>query len=173
MKSWFSKPAHQDSTDLPLYKRRGEFLRESDRAMFDCLQRVLGQAYHAFVKVKLSELVEPQVESGNRVHQLHWIKVHRQTVDFLVCRKHDMQPLVAIRLLPKTEYARRGVAAHDVIDTVLRDIGLPRITFAEKKHYDPDDLKKKLKVAMAENQDAPTATGNSGRGNTPQTSAPN
>lgn len=173
MKTWFRKPAHQDSTDLPLYKRRGRFLREADRALFDCLQRVLGQAYYVFVKVKLSELVEPQVETGNRVHQLHWIKVHRQTVDFLICRKHDMAPLVAIRVLPKSDYARRGISAHDVIDTVLRDIGLPRITLSEKKRYDPDDLKKKLKVAMAENQDRSSAAGESGPGDTPQNTAPN
>lgn len=170
MRSWFSKPAHQDSTDLPLYKRRGRFLREADRALFDCLQRVLGQAYHVFVKVKLSELVEPRVETGNRVHQLHWIKVHRQTVDFLICRKHDMAPLVAIRVLPKADYARRGLSAHDVIDTVLRDIGLPRITLAERKSYDPEDLKKKLRIAMAESQD--TAAGNGGRGDSPKTPAP-
>ncbi len=173
MKSWFSKPAHQDSTDLPLYRRRGRFLGEADRTLFDCLQRVLGQAYHIFVKVKLSELVEPQVESGNRVHQLHWIKVHRQTVDFLICRKHDMAPLVAIRLLPRTDYARRGISAHDVIDTVLRDIGLPRITLSEKKRYDPDDLKKKLKVAMAENQDRASPAGQSGSGDTSQSTVPN
>lgn len=168
MKTWFSKPAHQDSTDLPLYKRRGGFLRESDRVMFDCLQRVLGLGYHVFVKVKLSELVEPQVETGNRVHQLHWIKVHRQTVDFLICRKHDMAPLVAVRLLPKAEYARRGRSAHDVIDTVLRDIGLPCITLVEKKSYDPDDLKKKLRIAMAEGQGAsPPSSDDAPRTSTP------
>lgn len=172
MKSWFSKPAHQDSTDLPLYRRRGRFLRDADRALFDCLQQLVGTAYHVFVKVKLSELVEPQVESGNRVHQLHWIKVHRQTVDFLICRKHDMAPLVAIRVLPRADYARRGLSAHDVIDTVLRDIGLPRITLSEKKRYDPDDLKKKLKVAMAENQDRAPAPGRPGSGHTPRTPAP-
>lgn len=170
MKSWFSKPAHQDTTDLPLYKRRTFFLRESDRVLFDCLQQVLGQAYHVFVKVKLSELVEPQTETGNRVHQLHWIKVHRQTVDFLICRKHDMVPLVAIRLLSKAEYARRGVSAHDVIDTVLRDIGLPSITLLEKKRFDPQDLKKKLKIAMAEHQEPAAPSGHGNR--SPQTPAP-
>lgn len=167
MKSWFSKPAHQDSTDLPLYKRRSRFLREADQALFACLQRVLGQAYHVFVKVKLSELVEPQVETGNRVHQLHWIKVHRQTVDFLICRNHDMVPLVAIRVLPRTDYARRGISSHDVMDTVLRDIGLPRITLSEKKRYGPDDLKKKLKMAMAENQYRASAAGDSPQNTTP------
>lgn len=172
MRSWFSKPAHQDSTDLPLYKRRRCFLRESDRALFDCLQRVLGQAYHVFVKVKLSELVEPQVETGNRVHQLHWIKVHRQTIDFLICRKHDMAPLVAIRLLSKKEYAQRGLSAHDVMDSVLRDIGLPRITLTGRKSYDLEDLKKKLKIAMAEYQDPAAAPGTSD-GGCPRTSAPN
>jgi len=171
MKSWFGKPAHQDSTDLPLYRRRGQFLRDADRALFASLQRLLGQAYHIFVKVKLSELVEPQVESGNRVHQLHWIKVHRQTVDFLVCRRHDMAPLVAIRVLPKAEYARRGLTAHDVVDTVLRDIGLPRITLPEKKSYDPEDLKKKVKVALAEGQEASTSPGGDD-GNRPGSSAP-
>jgi len=152
MKSWFSKPPHQDSTDLPLYKRRGRFMREVDRTLFESLRQVVGQAYHVFVKVKLSELVEPQVESGNRVHQLHWIKVHRQTVDFLICRRHDMEPLVAIRVLPKTEYARRGLSPHDIIDTVLRDIGLPNVTLTEKSRYDPEDLKKRLRIATAENQ---------------------
>lgn len=173
MKSWFSKPAHQDSTDLPLYKRRSRFLREVDRALFDCLHKVLGQAYHVFVKVKLSELVEPQTESGNRVHQLHWIKVHRQTVNFLVCRRHDMEPLVAVRLLPKTEYVRRGLAAQDTIDTVLRDIGLPCLTLTEKKTFDPEDLKKKLKIAMAEGQHQDPASTGSGRNDSSHPTVPN
>lgn len=151
MRSWFSKSVpHQDSTDLPLYKRRTCFMREADRAMFDCLQQVAGQAYHIFTKVKLSALVEPQAESGNRVHQLHWIKVHRQTVDFLLCRRHDMEPMVALSLFPKMEYARRGLAAQDVTDVVLRDIGLPKLNFPERSRYDPEELKKKLKIALAE-----------------------
>lgn len=173
MRSWFGKSAHQDSTDLPLYKRRDSFLRESDRALFDCLQGVLGRAYHVFVKVKLSELVEPVVESGNRIHQLHWIKVHRQTIDFLICRKHDKAPLVALRLVPKMEFARRGLAAHDVIDTVLRDIGLPCITLSERRSYDPDDLKKKLRIAMAESQEAATAAGGGESGGSRRNPSPN
>lgn len=173
MRSWFRKPAHQDSTDLPLYKRRAHFLRESDRALFDCLQRVLGQAYHVFVKVKLSELVEPVVESGNRVHQLHWIKVHRQTIDFLICRTHDKAPLVALRVLPKMEFARRGIAAHDVVDTVLRDIGLPCITLSERKSYDPEDLKKRLKIAMAEGQEAAATAGGEDSNGSSRNPAPN
>lgn len=153
MRSWFSKPSpHQDSTDLPLYKRRAGFMRDADRVLFDCLQQVAGQAYHIFAKVKLSELVEPQAESGNRVHQLHWIKVHRQTIDFLICRRHDMEPMVAVCALPKTEYAKRGLSAQDVTDVVLRDIGLPKLTLREKAKYDPEDLKKKLKIALAEHQ---------------------
>ncbi|MGA8261055.1 MAG: DUF2726 domain-containing protein [Arenicellales bacterium] len=170
MRSWFSKPAHQDSTDLPLYKRRDRFLRESDRQLFDCLRQVLGRAYHVFAKVKLSALVEPQVESSNRVHQLHWIKVHRQTIDFLICRSHDLEPLVAIRLFPKTEYARRGLSPQDVTDTVLRDIGLPSLTLTEKKSYEPEDLKKKLRIAMAESQHHGSASNEGGappRGSTP------
>lgn len=152
MKSWFRKSAHRDSTDLPLYQRRDVFLRETDRAMFETLREVLGEAYHVFVKVKLSDLVEPQVEAGNRVHQLHLIKVHRQTVDFLVCRREDMQPQAAVRLMPRSAYAMRGLAAQDVIDSVLRDIGLPCVTFTEKKSFDPEDLRKRLRVAMAENE---------------------
>lgn len=173
MKSWFNKTPHQDTTDLPLYQRRGRFLSESDRALFDALHQVLGQAYHVFVKVKLSELVEPQVESGNRIHQLHWIKVHRQTVDFIVCRRHDMEPLVALRVFPKTEYARRGLAAYDIVDTVLRDIGLTKITLIEKKRYDVDDLKKKLKIAMAESQEQSALSGRRGQINPTHPSSPN
>jgi hypothetical protein len=174
MKSWFRKPhAHQDTTDLPLYKRRACFMREADHALFDCLQQVAGQAYHIFVKVKLSELVEPQVESGNRVHQLHWIKVHRQTIDFLLCRRHDRVPMVAVCVLPKTEYAKRGVSAQDVTDVVLRDIGLPKLTLLEKKRYDPEDLKKKLKVAMAESQDQSTHAGGNPAGEVTFNPVPN
>lgn len=173
MRSWFSKPVHQDSTDLPLYKRRGYFMRDADRALFDALEQVLGGAYHVFVKVKLSELVEPQTESGNRIHQLHWIKVHRQTIDFLICRRHDMQPLLAIRLLSKTDYARHGVTAHDVIDTVLRDIGFPKLTLVEKKRYDPEDLKKKLRIALAESQGQADPPGHGARISSSQTNTPN
>lgn len=164
MRSWFSKPSHKDSTDLPLYRRRDLFLRESDRVLFEVLQQVVGSAYQIFAKVKLSELVEPRVENGNRVHQMHWIKVHRQCIDFLVCRRHDMEPLVAVRLLPKAEYAKRGLSPYDVIDVVLRDIGLPKLTLVEKKTYDAESLKKKLRIAMAENQprDTPPAPGDGG-----------
>jgi hypothetical protein len=134
-------------------------MRQADKALFEALQQILGRGYVVFAKVKLSELVEPQVESGNRVHQLHWIKVHRQTVDFLLCRRGDMEPLVALRVLAKTEYARRGLGAHDVIDSVLRDINLPRIMLVEKKKYDPADLKQKIRVALAEGQGDPGRSG--------------
>lgn len=164
MRSWFRKPLHKDSTDLPLYRRRERFLGRSEQALFDCLQEVLGGGYHVFVKVKLSSLVAPQVHSGNRVHQLHWITVHRQTLDFLVCRKHDMTPRVAIRMRSNGGHTRRGLRAGDVTDSVLRDIGLPRLSISAKRHYDPEALKKRLRAAMAENHD-PGTTAGGGPGN--------
>lgn len=149
MRTWFNKPAHNDTTDLPLYKRRrDEFMGDAHISLYRALCNIAGQAYHVFPKVKLSELVEPEVETGNRVHQLHWIKVHSQTVDFLVCRKHDMEPLVAVRIFSKSEYAKRGFSSPDVVDTVLSDISLAKVVVAEKKNYDPNDLKQKLKAAL-------------------------
>jgi len=50
------------------------------------------------------------------------------------------------------------------MDVVLRDIGLPKLTVVEQKTYDPDSLRKKLRMAMAENQGRETPPGGRGGG---------
>jgi len=52
---------------------------------------------------------------------------------------------------------------------VLRDIDLSCITLVEKKSYDPQEIKKRIRLAMAESQaaEAPDHGGRSGDSQTP------
>jgi hypothetical protein len=55
---------------------------------------------------------------------------------------------------------------------VLRDIGLPKISLVEKKHYDPEDLKKRIKIAMAETQGHGSSPGKHGQTNPSRPGSP-
>ena len=87
-------------------------------------------------------------DGSNRNYQLHWIKVHQQEIDFLLCRPVDMDPVMAIRITSDAESAARRFTGPDVLDTVLKDIGLACMGLRAQTTYDPLDLRKRIQRVM-------------------------
>ncbi len=163
MRLFQKKPVHYDTTDLPLYRRRLPFLSDNQRALWRALHQVAGREFAVLARVKLFDLVESDGPGENRNYQLHWIKVHQQSVDFLLCRARDMEPLLAIRQVTAAESARRSFSGPDVVDSVLRDIGLPQLHVKPRDRYDPLGLKKKIVLMLStETRSKPAADTSAG-----------
>ena len=133
---------------MPLYKRRPHFMEENESALYKALMRAVDRDLYVLPKVKLFSLVEPQVPGSNRHSQLHWIKGHQQIVDFVLCRKKNMEPVIAIRQMSLVEDLQRPIKGPDMIDTVLRDIALPTLYVRAANKYDAVSLRKRLRLVF-------------------------
>ena len=76
-------------------KKRG-YLRDDELDLFDHLQKIVGDKYHVFPQIHLSDLL--YVKNGIRDHENLYQVLGQKSVDYVIFSKKDMVPLVAIEL---------------------------------------------------------------------------
>ena len=99
------------------YKRKEYLMNKSEHELFDVLQNIYGPKYYIFPQVHLSTVLDHQVKNGQS-----WkgalSHINMKSVDFIVCEKLKISPIVAIEL---------DGSSHDRDDRKNRDAEVDRM----------------------------------------------
>ena len=113
------KPA---AATLP-YKRKEWLLSKAERSFFGVLQGVLASEQLIFVKVRLADLI--YIPRGTPSRQAAFNRIQSKHIDFVLCEKSSVRPLLAIEL-DDSSHARSDRSARDrFVDSALDVAGLP------------------------------------------------
>jgi hypothetical protein len=84
------------SVDPPHYRKREYLCTYAERKFYEALREAVGKEYLIFVKVRMGDIIYLEKESGNEkvFNNQIWCK----HVDFVLCNKWTLQPLLAIEL---------------------------------------------------------------------------
>ena len=123
-------------------------MQDHEVALYRALVKAAGRECCVLPKVKLFSLVEPQQPGSDRESQLHWIRGQQQLVDFVLCARADMEPVIAVRQLTTAQDLRRPVHGPDLLDTVLSDIGLPVLHMRVRHDYAAEQVRKRLNLVL-------------------------
>lgn len=129
----------------PCYKH-GTFLDAEEISAYKTLCEVSGDYNIVLVKVSLAELVAPP--GPDRRNLDHWRRVQRRTLDFLICPTSTLHPLLAIKMCTKLDSKRQRVNSPDILDEVLKDIGLPLLRLTDRKHFEAKDLAGQIRFTL-------------------------
>jgi very-short-patch-repair endonuclease len=124
------------------YVRKQYIMSIPEHELFDVLVKILGETYNIFPQVQISSLVYAKgydkVQYGARKNTT------QKTVDFVICDKTLIQPLLVIEL-DDDSHARPDRRARDESkEKILASAGLPLLRYRKYVVFDPEDVKSKV-----------------------------
>jgi hypothetical protein len=131
--------------ELP-YRRKDYLLSQAERAFFVALQQAVGREYVLFAKVRLLDLV--WLPKGTESRQGHMNRVQSKHVDFVVCSRDVLRPLVAIELDDRSHDADDRRQRDVFVDIALRAAGLPLVRFPCRANYDVQEVASRIAGAI-------------------------
>jgi very-short-patch-repair endonuclease len=119
------------------YLRRHYFMTARENACFQELMRTVGNQYYIFAQVSLATLVN---EKGVRQNwKAARSRIDRKSVDFVLCDKVNISPLLAIELDDSTHGWSNRQARDQHVEEILSNVGLPLLRI-----WSTDNLAQKI-----------------------------
>ena len=128
----------EKSDNLP-YVLKGCLMSKAERSFFGVLEQVTDSSkYYLFPQVSLGNLVD--VEKGTGSYQTHRNRVDRKSIDFVLCDRSTLSPVLAVEL-DDASHERKDRQERDAfVDGVLAKAGLPLLHARTQTAYDPKQL---------------------------------
>lgn len=120
-----SQEYHYDRRDLIMTKTETEF--------FKLLVDALGENYFVFPQVHLSSILEHRVAGQDWWKAFHHI--NRKSVDFVVCNKVAVRPLVAIELDDWSHKLDKRKARDIEVERIFQGANFPLLRFGHNGPY--------------------------------------
>ncbi len=134
------EPSEKEIKSLYNYKRKDFLISRPEHEFFDILVEVVGNQYYVFPQVHLDAIVYPQKYSGKRVFPFRHI--NQKSVDFVICDKAYIKPLLAIELDDRT-HEREDRKERDVeVERILREAEFPLLRVGNSGHFDKEEIKR-------------------------------
>lgn len=126
--------------ELP-YRVRDDFLSPAERHFYVALVAAIGEQAIVCPKVRLGDIL---FSTDRKQFWKHTNRVNQKHVDFLLCSRESVRPLVAIEL-DDTTHQQRGVQERDRFkDAAFRAAGLPLVRVPTSRTYDEQVIRSSI-----------------------------
>ena len=98
----------------------------------------------------------------------HWNRVQAKRIDFLLCDKRTLTPLVAVELDDSSHDSPKRAKRDDFVDKACASAGLAILHFRVRKHYDREEIGRILEPTIHEARIAHGVAGSSPIAGLPQ-----
>lgn len=130
------------SVDPPPYQKREHLCTYSERIFYEALREGLGGEYQIFVKVRMGDIIYLKREASNEkiFNNQIWCK----HVDFVLCNKWTLEPLLAIELDDKghRQFDRKEV--DEFKNKAFAIAKLPLLRIDAQKTYQNRELREQI-----------------------------
>ncbi len=120
------------------YRKKDYLLTVAERSFFEVLQSVVGEQLHIFAKVRLADVV--WIPKGTQNWQSHFNRVQSKQLDFILCDRQNVAPLLVIELDDSSHERADRMERDAFIDSALGAASLPILHVTAKRSYVPKEL---------------------------------
>lgn len=120
------------------YIKKNYFFNQSEREFYYILNDILGDKYLLFSKVRMSDLLYLPKYMHNSYHYLN--KIQSKHIDFLICEKQNIKPLLAIELDGNSHLRDDRIERDEFVDEIFKDADLPILHIKVSNRYDKSYL---------------------------------
>lgn len=129
------------------YLKNEHFLSEAEKKLYFVLTEILGNDYLIFSKVRMADLLYlPKMSNSDFYHYRN--KIQSKHVDFLICDKENIKPLLVIELDDSSHLRLDRVTRDMLVDKIFESAELPILHIKVRDNYDRllllNDVKKCL-----------------------------
>lgn len=131
------------------YRGKNYLLTKAEVAFFNVLNPIVDKHMHLFAMVRLADLV--YIARGTEKRRSFQNKVNQKHVDFVLCKRGNLKPILAIEL-DDSSHQRPDRQERDIfLEDVLKQASLPLLRVPVRANYDVEELKQQMKLVLTEN----------------------
>ncbi len=116
------------------YRKKNYFFNQTEREFYYILNDILGDKYLLFSKVRMSDLLYLPEYLYHSYHYQN--KIQSKHVDFLICEKQNIKPLLAIELDGSSHLRDDRIERDKEVNEIFKDANLPILHIKVSDHYD-------------------------------------
>ena len=129
------------------YVKKEYLMSEAEKKFFFVLKKILGNDYFIFSKVRMADLLYlPKMSNSNFYHYFN--KIQSKHVDFLICDKEDIRPLLVIELDDSTHLKFNRHLRDELNDKIFEGVKLPILHIRISSDYDEESLLSQIRLSV-------------------------
>jgi very-short-patch-repair endonuclease len=137
-----SKSENKKKKLLYQYKKKDFLITRAEHDFFDILVEIAGDKYHIFTQVHLPTILEHKISGQN--WKGAFSHINGKSVDFVICDKSYIKPLVAIELDDKSHERLDRIERDSEVERMLREAGMPLVRFENHGSFDKEEINKTI-----------------------------
>lgn len=142
-KEFFDGNSSEEKTETTLpYHKTKYLLSIAEKNFFKVLENILDDKYYIFPKIRMSDLLWHSNRS--RDFRYYHNKIQQKHIDFVVCDKNNISPLLAIELDDSSHNYQRAKKNDKLKNEAFKMAGIPLLRVWVRKEYDKDWLTREL-----------------------------
>lgn len=152
--------SHRASRPALPYECKPYLLTLAERHFLDALREVVRDDIHICPQVAFGAVLK--VTAAGWDYFRYWNKVKAKRIDFLLCDRRTLTPLVAVELDDSSHDLPKRSERDDFVDRACDSAGLAILRFRVRNHYDLHELRRAIYSAIDETRiayDVPRTVG--------------
>lgn len=138
--------AEEPGSKFP-FRRKDYLLSVAERNFFGVLEQVATEmGFYLFVKVRLEDLL--WLPSGTESRFAFRNRVKSRHVDFVLCEKKDIRPLLVLELDDSSHQRQDRMERDEMVDKILHDAGLPVLHVRTKSFYEASSVQEEIRTVL-------------------------
>lgn len=144
----FYPQKEKEQEEILPYKRRESLLTPAERVFFKVLLETISDSYHVFPKVRMADILfVPRMENKRYYHFFN--KIQSKHVDFLLCDKEAMEPILAIELDDSSHKNPRRRSRDSLVNAIFESAGLPILHIPTARLYEKEAISAEIQNALS------------------------
>lgn len=122
------------------YTKKKYFMTKSEHEFFDILISSFGDKYYIFSQVHLATILNHKIKGQNYRGAL--AHIDRKSVDFVLCDKKYIEPILAIEVDDSTHRNPDRVQRDTIVENIFKEVKMPLIRFENHGHFNKEEIEK-------------------------------
>ncbi|WJG08886.1 DUF2726 domain-containing protein [Aliiglaciecola sp. LCG003] len=123
------------------FKRKTALLSQTEVTFLDLIERAVGSKYRVLCRVRLSEVLSLRQNTDKRTAKSALLKASSRQLDFVLCNKDDMSPVIAVDLVNPKGKEGYKTQRDWYVTSALDAARIPHLRIKVKNGYTAQEIK--------------------------------
>jgi len=128
------------------YTKKKFLITRPEHKFFDLLIQIVGKNYYVFPQVSISSFLDHKFNKQNLGGA--FAHIHQKSVDFVICDKNYIEPVLAIELDDKSHQREDRVKRDTDVNKLLHESNMPLIRFENHGSFDKNEITQRLSKVL-------------------------
>lgn len=129
-----------------VYNKKVYLLSKPEHELFNILVSLFSNQFYVFPQIHLDRIIEHKTPGQSKFGAFHHI--NQKSVDFVICDKAYIEPLLAIELDDSTHEREDRVQRDATVENILSNAGLPLVRIDIQDRFKSEEIKQRILEAM-------------------------